>query len=152
MQVLACALLYDLGAADDGIRCGELAAFCVAPGFRGSGRGDSLLDYVEQVCHLPSGVSILLQLHLPPPCLCTPGPVLGRSVVLAVLSRCSHEAGGGPADLLVACLVKSAAVSNDSWLWHHLVVQHAFPRVSALCQLHIDCRTPCGPTRPCQTP
>ena len=48
-QVLACALLHDLGAADDGIRCGELAAFCVDPAFRGSGRGDSLLDYVEQV-------------------------------------------------------------------------------------------------------
>ena len=95
MQVLACALLYDLGAADDGIRCGELAAFCVAPGFRGSGRGDSLLDYVEQVCHLPSGVSILLQLHLPAPGLCTPSPVLGRSVVLAALSRSGHEAGWG---------------------------------------------------------
>lgn len=49
LQVLACALLQDLGEASDGVRCGELAAFCVDPGFRGSGRGDSLLDYVEQV-------------------------------------------------------------------------------------------------------
>ena len=27
----------------------QLGAFCVDPVFRGSGRGDSLLDYVEQV-------------------------------------------------------------------------------------------------------
>ena len=47
-QVLACALLQDLGAAPDGPRCGELAAFCVSPAYRGSGRGDALLDYVEQ--------------------------------------------------------------------------------------------------------
>jgi N-acetylglutamate synthase-like GNAT family acetyltransferase len=26
----------------------QLGAFCVDPAFRGSGRGDSLLDYVEQ--------------------------------------------------------------------------------------------------------
>lgn len=47
-QVLGCALLQDLGAAPDGPRCGELAAFCVSPAYRGSGRGDALLDYVEQ--------------------------------------------------------------------------------------------------------
>ncbi len=47
-QVLGCALLLDLGAAPDGPRCGELAAFCVSPAYRGSGRGDALLDYVEQ--------------------------------------------------------------------------------------------------------
>jgi len=46
--VLGCALLLDLGAAPDGPRCGELAAFCVSPAYRGSGRGDALLDYVEQ--------------------------------------------------------------------------------------------------------
>ncbi len=48
MQVLACALLHELGASSDGVQCGELAAFCVHPSYRGSGRGDSLLDYVEQ--------------------------------------------------------------------------------------------------------
>lgn len=49
MQVLACALLHDLGRTEDGTKCGEVAAFCVEPAFRGSGRGDSLLDYIEQV-------------------------------------------------------------------------------------------------------
>ena len=48
IQVLACALLHDLGRAEDGAKCGEVAAFCVEPAFRGGGRGDSLLDYVEQ--------------------------------------------------------------------------------------------------------
>ncbi|BDA40699.1 Amino-acid acetyltransferase [Coccomyxa sp. Obi] len=47
-KVLACALLHELGASSDGVQCGELAAFCVHPSYRGSGRGDSLLDYVEQ--------------------------------------------------------------------------------------------------------
>ncbi|KAK9916644.1 hypothetical protein WJX75_005288 [Coccomyxa subellipsoidea] len=47
-KVLACALLQELGASADGVECGELAAFCVHPSYRGSGRGDSLLDYVEQ--------------------------------------------------------------------------------------------------------
>ncbi|KAK9821240.1 hypothetical protein WJX81_007316 [Elliptochloris bilobata] len=47
-KVLGCALLQDLGEAPDGPRCGELAAFCVSPAYRGSGRGDALLDYVEQ--------------------------------------------------------------------------------------------------------
>ena len=48
MQVLACVCLQPLGATEDSIECGELAAFCVHPSYRGSGRGDSLLDYVEQ--------------------------------------------------------------------------------------------------------
>ncbi|KAL0031769.1 hypothetical protein WJX79_006380 [Trebouxia sp. C0005] len=47
-EVLACVLLQDLGWSADGTKCGELAAFCVHPSHRGSGRGDSLLDYVEQ--------------------------------------------------------------------------------------------------------
>ena len=46
--MLACVCLQPLGATEDGIECGELAAFCVHPSYRGSGRGDSLLDYVEQ--------------------------------------------------------------------------------------------------------
>ena len=46
--LLGCAQLADTGAAPDGTRVAELAAFCVAPAARGSGRGDSMLDYVEQ--------------------------------------------------------------------------------------------------------
>ena len=46
--MLACVLLQPLGPSEDGTQCGELAAFCVHPSYRGAGRGDSLLDYVEQ--------------------------------------------------------------------------------------------------------
>ena len=46
--MLACVLLQPLGPSEDGTECGELAAFCVHPSYRGAGRGDSLLDYVEQ--------------------------------------------------------------------------------------------------------
>ena len=35
--LLACAALVDVGASPDGLRCGELAAFCVCPEARGSG-------------------------------------------------------------------------------------------------------------------
>ena len=35
--LLACAALVDVGASPDGLRCGELAAFCVSPEARGSG-------------------------------------------------------------------------------------------------------------------
>ena len=37
LAVLACAALVDVGASPDGLRCGELAAFCVSPEARGSG-------------------------------------------------------------------------------------------------------------------
>eukprot|EP00798_Chlamydomonas_sp_ICE-L_P014642 gene14642-20678_t len=47
-KVLACALIVPLGDAADGVAVAELGAFCVDPAFRGSGRGDSMLDYVEQ--------------------------------------------------------------------------------------------------------
>lgn len=47
-KVMGCALLLPLGATPDGVRVAEIGAFCVDPVFRGSGRGDSLLDYVEQ--------------------------------------------------------------------------------------------------------
>ena len=52
LQVLACVLVQPLGKSPDGVECGELAAFCVHPSYRGSGRGDSLLDYVEQDARL----------------------------------------------------------------------------------------------------
>ena len=45
-QLLGCALLAPLDAAPDGARCAEIAAFCVAPEFRGTGRGDTLLEYL----------------------------------------------------------------------------------------------------------
>jgi hypothetical protein len=48
-RILGCALLLPLGATPDGARVAELGAFCIDATFRGTGRGDSLLDYVEQV-------------------------------------------------------------------------------------------------------
>lgn len=45
-------LVQPLGQSADEVQCGELAAFCVHPSYRGSGRGDSLLDYVEQDARL----------------------------------------------------------------------------------------------------
>lgn len=48
-QVMGCALLLPLGVSPDGQRVAEIGAFCVDVVFRGTGRGDSLLDYVEQV-------------------------------------------------------------------------------------------------------
>lgn len=64
LQVLACVLLNPLGSTDDGIECGELAAFCVHPSYRGSGRGDSLLDYVEQWAR-DKGIRRLVRPHFP---------------------------------------------------------------------------------------
>lgn len=51
-KVMGCALLLPLGVSDDGSSVAEVGAFCVDPSFRGSGRGDSLLDYVEQQARL----------------------------------------------------------------------------------------------------
>ena len=66
VQVLACVCLQPLGATEDGIECGELAAFCVHPSYRGSGRGDSLLDFVEQRAR-DKGIRRLVRLtHLSP--------------------------------------------------------------------------------------
>eukprot|EP00878_Enallax_costatus_P033338 GHUV01036758.1.p1 GENE.GHUV01036758.1~~GHUV01036758.1.p1 ORF type:complete len:123 (+),score=33.02 GHUV01036758.1:338-706(+) len=45
---MGCALLLPLGMSPDGQRVAEIGAFCVDVVFRGTGRGDSLLDYVEQ--------------------------------------------------------------------------------------------------------
>lgn len=49
-RVLACAQLTPIGPSENGAfqKVGEVAAFCVHPDFRGTGRGDSLLDWVEQ--------------------------------------------------------------------------------------------------------
>jgi hypothetical protein len=43
-------MMLPLGVSPDGSRVAEIGAFCVDVVFRGTGRGDSLLDYVEQVC------------------------------------------------------------------------------------------------------
>lgn len=48
LQVLACAQLKNLGTNSAGMKCAEVAAFCVDPSYRNGGRGDSLLDYIEQ--------------------------------------------------------------------------------------------------------
>ncbi|GLC55697.1 hypothetical protein PLESTB_001015800 [Pleodorina starrii] len=45
-RILGAALLLDLGQTPDGVTVAEVGAFCVDPVY--SGRGDSLLDYVEQ--------------------------------------------------------------------------------------------------------
>ena len=47
-QVLGCAVVRDIGCTELGKRCVELTAFCIHPSARGAGRGDSLLDYLEQ--------------------------------------------------------------------------------------------------------
>jgi N-acetylglutamate synthase-like GNAT family acetyltransferase len=46
--VFGCAQLQDLGNSPDGLRVAEVAAFTISSDYRGGGRGDSLLDYVEQ--------------------------------------------------------------------------------------------------------
>ena len=45
-QLLGCALLAPLGRTADGTVTAEVAAFCIAPEHRGSGRGDSLLGFL----------------------------------------------------------------------------------------------------------
>ncbi len=45
-QVLGCAMVKPLGPGCDNELVSELAAFCVHPDYRGSGRGDSLLAYL----------------------------------------------------------------------------------------------------------
>ncbi len=45
-QILGCAMVKPLGAGADGRQVAEVGAFCVAPACRGSGKGDSLLDFL----------------------------------------------------------------------------------------------------------
>lgn len=49
LQVLGFTLVKDIGFTGEGIQCAELTAFCIHPLARGAGRGDSLLDFLEQV-------------------------------------------------------------------------------------------------------
>ena len=53
-KLLACAMLRPLGQSDDGVGCAEIAAFCVHPAYRGSGRGDSLLDFLGVFAMMPT--------------------------------------------------------------------------------------------------
>ena len=41
-------MVRDIGCTELGKRCVELTAFCIHPSARGAGRGDSLLDFLEQ--------------------------------------------------------------------------------------------------------
>lgn len=82
--MFGCAQLLDMGSSPDGLRVAEVAAFTIAADYRGGGRGDSLLDYVEQrarsdvrpVC-LPGGSG-----PAPPVLLVTISPVVLISVFL----------------------------------------------------------------------
>lgn len=47
-RLLACASVTPLGKGAAGKEVAELAAFCVHPEYRGGGKGDSLLEYLEQ--------------------------------------------------------------------------------------------------------
>ncbi len=60
-QVLGCAMVKPLGPGCDNELVSELAAFCVHPDYRGSGRGDSLLAYLGA-----SQLTVLL--HMLSPC------------------------------------------------------------------------------------
>ena len=92
--MLGCALLQDLGAATDGPRCGELAAFCVSPAYRGSGRGDALLDYVEQSAR-DQGMRRLVLLTTRTADWCAPGwpPCSCPAGCSPVLLHPAHAAG-----------------------------------------------------------
>lgn len=50
-RILACAAMKPLGKGMNGEEIAEIAAFCVHPDYRGSGKGDSLLEYLEQEAH-----------------------------------------------------------------------------------------------------
>jgi len=47
-KILACATMRNLGADAAGKEVAELAAFAVHPGYRGGGKGDSLLEFLER--------------------------------------------------------------------------------------------------------
>ncbi len=89
LQVLACVLLQPLGPSEDGTQCGELAAFCVHPSYRGAGRGDSLLDYVEQQAR-DKGIRRLVRPWLPSAaCRGTFSPLRGFPPLLESITTCT---------------------------------------------------------------
>lgn len=93
-QVLGCAVVSFLGLTHDGVSCAELTAFCVHPLYRGAGRTDSLLDYVEQWVR-EAGVRRLL---------CITGPHLAFSIDFFVLQSFRNV---GPAIDRASLLPKS---------------------------------------------
>lgn len=60
-EILACAMVRPLGSNDDAENVAELGAFCVHPEYRGGGKGDTLLEYLEDKAH-SSGVKRLILL------------------------------------------------------------------------------------------
>lgn len=68
----------------------QLGAFCVDPVFRGSGRGDSLLDYVEQVRRQSS----LTHASVPPKCASSTGIMLISKITTYTPSLQDARANG----------------------------------------------------------
>jgi amino-acid N-acetyltransferase len=60
-QLLACAYVRPLGLNDSGEQVAELGAFCVHPEYRGGGKGDTLLEYLEDRS-LATGTQMLILL------------------------------------------------------------------------------------------
>lgn len=60
-QLLACASMRPLGQNNDGDMVAELGAFCVHPEYRGGGKGDTLLEYIEDRSS-SLGISVLVLL------------------------------------------------------------------------------------------
>lgn len=60
-KLLACAYVRPLGVSDEnGTTVSELGAFCVHPDYRGGGKGDSLLQYLEEKERSRSDVMVLM--------------------------------------------------------------------------------------------
>lgn len=60
-ELLACAYARPLGKNENGEAIAELGAFCVHPGYRGGGKGDTLLQFLEERSR-SSGTKILILL------------------------------------------------------------------------------------------
>lgn len=60
-ELLACAYAQPLGKNEHGQAIAELGAFCVHPGYRGGGKGDTLLQFLEERSR-SSGTDVLILL------------------------------------------------------------------------------------------
>jgi len=60
-ELLACAYAQPLGKNDNGQTIAELGAFCVHPGYQGGGKGDTLLQFLEERSR-SSGTDVLILL------------------------------------------------------------------------------------------
>lgn len=56
-------MVKPLGVGYDGETVSELAAFCVHPDYRGSGRGDSLLAYLGTYRGMPAPFFVAIRYH-----------------------------------------------------------------------------------------